>query len=50
MKITNVTGYPVKEWRTFLFIIVETDEGIYGLGEAGLTGQELAMMGALGKF
>ncbi|MFW5884346.1 MAG: galactonate dehydratase [bacterium] len=47
MKITNVTAYPVKEWRTFLFIVVETDEGISGLGEAGLTGQERAMTGAL---
>jgi L-alanine-DL-glutamate epimerase-like enolase superfamily enzyme len=47
MKITNVTAYPVKEWRTFLFIVVETDEGISGLGEAGLTGQERAMAGAL---
>ncbi len=47
MKITAVRAYPVSEWRTFLFIVVETDEGITGLGEAGLTGQERAMMGAL---
>lgn len=47
MKITAVNAYPVKEWRTFLFIEVETDEGIRGLGEAGLTGHERAMIGAL---
>ncbi len=40
MRITSVTGYPVKEWRTFLFVVLETDAGISGLGEAGLTGHE----------
>jgi L-alanine-DL-glutamate epimerase-like enolase superfamily enzyme len=47
MKITRVTAYPVTERRSFLFIVVETDEGISGLGEAGLTGHARAMMGAL---
>ena len=47
MKITAVKAYPISEWRTFLFIVVETDEGITGLGEAGLTGQERAMVGAV---
>ncbi|MEQ8673587.1 MAG: mandelate racemase/muconate lactonizing enzyme family protein [Aggregatilineales bacterium] len=47
MKIVDVNGYVLKEWRTFLFIVVETDAGIYGIGEAGLTGRELAMLGAL---
>ncbi len=51
MKITNIEAYPV--WgghRNFLFVVVDTDEGIYGVGEAGLTGRELAVMGALEHF
>ena len=47
MKITGVTAHAVSEVRTFLFIVVETDEGITGLGEAGITGHERAMTGAL---
>jgi len=48
MKITNVEAYPV--WggsRNFLFVVVDTDAGIYGVGESGLTGRELAVMGAV---
>ena len=48
MKITTITPYPV--WggqRNFLFVVVDTDEGIYGVGEAGITGRELAVMGAI---
>jgi len=48
MKITSVEAFPV--WggtRNFLFVVVDTDEGIYGVGEAGLTSRELAVMGAL---
>jgi galactonate dehydratase len=48
MKITDVTCYPV--WngsRNFLFVVVDTDEGIYGVGESGLTGRELAVMGTI---
>ncbi len=51
MKITNIECYPV--WggsRNFLFVVVDTDEGIYGVGEAGLTGRELAVMGAVDHF
>ncbi len=51
MKITNVEAYPV--WagqRNFLFVVVDTDEGIYGVGESGLTGRELAVMGAIEHF
>ena len=51
MKITNVEAYPV--WgglRNFLCVVVDTDEGIYGVGEAGLTGRELAVMGAIEHF
>lgn len=46
MKITDVKVYLAKEWRTFCFVVVETDEGISGLGEAGITGRELAVQGA----
>ncbi len=51
MKIVSVEAYPV--WggqRNFLFVEIGTDEGIYGIGEAGLTGRELAVMGALEHF
>jgi galactonate dehydratase len=52
MKITTIEAYPVywERFRNFFFVVVETDEGIYGVGEAGLTGRELAMMGALEHF
>ena len=40
MKITGVEVIPVREWRTMLFVRITTDEGIYGLGEAGLTSRE----------
>lgn len=51
MKITKVSCYPVSGgFRNFLFVIVDTDEGIYGLGESGLTGRELAVMGAIEHF
>ena len=48
MKITTITPYPV--WggqRNFLFVVVDTDAGIHGVGEAGITGRELAVMGAI---
>ncbi|MFZ4662856.1 MAG: galactonate dehydratase [Caldilineaceae bacterium] len=51
MKITNIECYPV--WgggRNFLFVVVDTDEGISGVGEAGITGRELAVMGAIEHF
>jgi len=51
MKITNIECYPV--WgghRNFLFVVVDTDAGIYGVGEAGITGRELAVMGAVEHF
>jgi galactonate dehydratase len=50
MKITDITVYLAKEWRTFLFVVIDTDEGIYGLGEAGITGRELAVQGAIEHF
>jgi len=51
MKITNIECYPV--WaghRNFLFVVVDTDEGIYGVGEAGITSREHAVMGAIEDF
>jgi len=45
MKITDIECYPV--WggqRNFLFVVVDTDEGISGVGEAGITGRELAVI------
>ena len=51
MKITAIRAYPV--WvgiRTQLLVKVETDEGIFGWGESGLTGREKAVVGALEHF
>jgi L-alanine-DL-glutamate epimerase-like enolase superfamily enzyme len=51
VKITSIETYPV--WggeRNFLFVVVDTDEGIYGVGEAGLTGRELAVTGSIEHF
>ena len=48
MRITGIETYPV--WggeRNLLFVVVNTDEGVYGVGEAGLTGRELAVTGTL---
>ena len=51
MKITDIQAWPV--WggeRNFLFVTVDTDEGIYGVGEAGITGREKAVVGAVENF
>ncbi|MCX6014227.1 MAG: mandelate racemase/muconate lactonizing enzyme family protein [Chloroflexales bacterium] len=51
MKITDIKSYPL--WigtRNQLVIKIETDEGIYGLGESGLSGREFAVMGAINHF
>src|SRR3954462_3022948 len=48
MKITGIDVVPV--WgghRNYLFVIVDTDEGIFGVGESGLTGRELAVIGVI---
>lgn len=36
MKITNIEFLPVHDVRTAFFVVVDTDEGIYGVGECGL--------------
>ena len=51
MKITSVKPYPV--WvghRNQMVVKVETDEGISGLGEAGLSGRELAVSAAIEHY
>ena len=51
MKITAITPYPV--WvgiRNQLIVKVETDEGIYGWGESGLSGREKAVVGAIEHY
>lgn len=51
MRITNVECFPV--WsggRNYLFVAVDTDEGISGIGKAGLTSRELAVAGAIDHF
>ena len=51
MKITDVKTYPV--WvgsRNQLIVKIETDDGVYGLGESGLSGRELAVVGALTHY
>ena len=46
MKITGLEVYPVLGgFRNYLFVVVDTDEGIFGVGESGLTGRELAVAG-----
>ncbi len=51
MKITDVKNYPV--WighRNQMLVKVETDEGIYGWGESGLSSRELAVSGMVDHF
>ena len=51
MKITEIKSYPV--WvgsRNQMLVKVETDEGIYGWGESGLSGRELAVAGAVKHY
>lgn len=47
MRITDIKTYLLKEWRTLLLVVVETDEGIYGIGESGLTSREYAVEGMI---
>ena len=45
MKITNIRPIIVAEQRNFFFVVVETDEGIIGIGEGGITWREQAIAG-----
>ena len=48
MKITAVRGFPVKVGHRNQFVVkIETDAGLYGVGEGGISGRELAMLGML---
>ena len=51
MKITDIKPFPV--WvghRNQHIVKVETDEGIYGWGESGLSSRELAVAGAVKHY
>ncbi len=51
MKITDVKPYPV--WvgqRNQCLVKIETDEGIYGWGESGMSYRELAVAGAVRHY
>ena len=51
VKITDIKVYPT--WvgsRNQLMVKVETDEGIYGWGESGVSGRELAVKGAVEHY
>ncbi|MBM4436757.1 MAG: mandelate racemase/muconate lactonizing enzyme family protein [Actinobacteria bacterium] len=51
MKITDIKTYPVLiKDRNQLVVKVETDAGLHGWGEAGVTGRELAVIGAIRHF
>ena len=51
LEITDIKPYPV--WvghRNQLLVKVETNQGLYGWGESGLSGRELAVTGAINHF
>ncbi|MDB5588998.1 MAG: Galactonate dehydratase [Devosia sp.] len=51
MKITAIKPYPV--WvghRNQLIVKIETDEGVFGWGESGLSGREKAVVGAIEHY
>ena len=51
LKITAIKPYPV--WvgtRNQMLVKVETDEGIFGWGESGLSGREKAVVGAIEHY
>jgi galactonate dehydratase len=51
MKIAGITSFPV--WighRNQLLVKIWTDDGIVGWGESGLSGRELAVMGAVDHY
>lgn len=50
MKITDVKPFPIHSGRDIFVVKVETDAGIYGIGEGGISGRERAMEGAIKHF
>lgn len=50
MKITNIETYlHFSVWRNLILIRVDTDEGLYGIGEATIKNKELAVVTTLEK-
>ena len=48
MKITDVKTFPIFHGsRNYLFVKIETDAGLYGVGEFGITWKEQAGIGAI---
>jgi galactonate dehydratase len=51
MKITGIETFPVSDERkSYLFVVVDTDEGIYGVGEGGISSRIMAIKGAIDHF
>jgi galactonate dehydratase len=51
VKITNIETFAVFNGaRNNLFVTVDTDAGVDGVGESGLSGRELAVIGAIEHF
>lgn len=51
MKITAIKTFPIwVSFRNQLIVKIETDEGYIGLGEAGVSGRELAVEGAVRHY
>ena len=51
MKITDIKTYAFwLGFRNVCLVKVETDEGIYGWGESGLSGRERAVVGAVEHY
>ena len=51
MKISAIKCYPARAAsRNVLVVKVESDDGYYGWGESGLSGRELAVMGAIDHY
>src|SRR3954451_16463929 len=50
MKIRDIKTFPTLIGRNQLIVKVETDEGLYGWGESGLSSRERAVEGAILHF
>src|SRR5207302_9410509 len=51
MNITAIETFPVFNGaRNNLYVTVDTDAGVSGVGESGLSGRELAVIGAIEHF
>src|SRR5215217_5780396 len=51
LKITDIKTYPVRVGIRNQFLLkIETDQGVFGWGESGLTGREKAVAGAVEHY